>query len=117
MRIKFELVGPGEVWIDDVQLYDLLFPLWFYERSEPEKLEFVKLISAVDSALQNGRLSECVSLLEGYWPRFLNAYTPAAASIAQPTPPAGAVPDVSADKVDETPAVSERWWVPSFLKR
>ena len=29
MRIKFELIGPGEVWIDNVQLYDLLFPLQF----------------------------------------------------------------------------------------
>ena len=26
MRVKFELAGPGEVWIDNVQLYDLLVP-------------------------------------------------------------------------------------------
>ena len=33
MRVKFELAGAGEVWIDNVQLYDLLFPLKFYEHS------------------------------------------------------------------------------------
>ena len=31
MRVRFELSGPGEVWLDNVKLYDLLFPLKFYK--------------------------------------------------------------------------------------
>jgi hypothetical protein len=27
MRIKFEMTGPGEVWLDEIKTYDLLFPL------------------------------------------------------------------------------------------
>ncbi len=110
MRIKFELTGPGEVWIDNVQLFDLLFPLYFYERSEPEKLELVKLISAADNALENGELAECVRKLEGYWPRFLNAYSPAAAPAmaTRPTPQENAAPDE--EKGKEAPSVGGRWY-------
>ncbi|MEX2093846.1 MAG: hypothetical protein WD971_14265 [Pirellulales bacterium] len=112
MRIKFELSGPGEVWIDNVQLYDLLFPLYFYERSEPEKLELVKLITAVDSALENGELAECVRKLEGYWPRFLNAYTPAAAPAIATRPPRQeiAVPAAEVEQTPAEPRVGSRWF-------
>jgi hypothetical protein len=111
MRIKFELEGSGEIWIDNVQVYDLLFPLSFYERSEPEKIVLVKLVSAVDKALENGELAECVRNLEGYWPRFLNAYSPAAPPpiATQPAPQPGAVP--AADPASsETPSVGSRWF-------
>ncbi len=59
MRIKFELRGPGEVWIDNVQLFDLLFPFAFYELSEPEKLKLVQMITAADNALANEEFAEC----------------------------------------------------------
>ena len=110
MRVKFELSGPGEIWIDNVQLFDLLFPLPFYERSEPEKLELVKLRSAADNALENGELAECARQLEGYWPRFLNAYSPAAApSIAtQPSPPENAAP--AEQESGAAPSVGSRWF-------
>jgi hypothetical protein len=76
MRVKFELTGPGDVWIDDVRLHQLLFPLSYYEHAEKERLELVKLRYSADSAAEEGNLAECVQLLESYWPRFLNAYTP-----------------------------------------
>jgi hypothetical protein len=120
MRVKFELSGPGQVWIDNAQLHDLLFPIKFYERSEPEKLELVKLISAADSALENGRYSDCVALLEGYWPRYLNAYTPAVApTIAtQPAITDPAAPTTQAEPAAETPSVGSRWFdLPSLWKR
>ncbi len=120
MRVKFELSGPGEVWIDNVQLHDLLFPIKFYSRSEPEKLELIKRISATDSAFESGRLSDCVEQLEGYWPRYLNAYTPAAApSIAtQPIGTENPTPATSSNQPEKPPSVGSRWFeFPSFWKR
>ena len=64
MRVRLELSGPGEVWIDDVQLCDLAF-------NKREVTELLKLITPVQLKLQNGELAECIHLLEGYWPRLL----------------------------------------------
>ncbi len=120
MRVKFELSGPGEVWIDNVQLYDLLFPLDFYERSGKEKLEMVKLRSAADSAFEKGELAECVRTLESYWPRFLNAYTPAAAQAIAKQPPRqeDVAPAAEAEPTPAEPSVGSRWYdIRSYLKR
>lgn len=106
MLVKFELVGQGEVWIDDVQLFDLLFPLSFYENSHEERLELVKLITAAQSAYQAGRLTDCVRLLESYWPRFVVSYTP----LVQPTvvqqPPPTPQEETPAEEPAEKPAPS-----------
>jgi hypothetical protein len=64
MRVRLELSGAGEVWIDDVQLCDLAF-------NKREVTELLKLITPVQLKLQNGELAECIHLLEGYWPRLL----------------------------------------------
>jgi hypothetical protein len=57
-------MGPGEVWVDDVQIFGLAF-------SRPELVELSKLITLADVKLQNGQIGDCLHLLEGYWPRFL----------------------------------------------
>jgi hypothetical protein len=64
MRLCFELMGPGEVWIDDVQLSDLAFP---YE----EQRELYRLIAPAQTKLEHGQVADCIRLLEGYWPRLL----------------------------------------------
>jgi hypothetical protein len=64
LRARIDLMGRGEVWIDDVQMYHLAF-------SRPEIVELSKLITLADVKLQNGQVSDCLHLLEGYWPRFL----------------------------------------------
>ena len=69
LRIRFDLMGAGEVWIDDVQLSDLAF-------SRTELVELSKLITVAHSKLQQGQLGDCLRLLEGYWPRFLEANVP-----------------------------------------
>jgi hypothetical protein len=80
MRVGFELTGPGEVWLDNVKLYDLLFPLKFYQQSHPQAQEQIKqffiLIHAAQRAVEAGRVADSVRLLEGYWPRFITSYTP-----------------------------------------
>ncbi len=76
MRIAFELTGPGEVWLDNVKLHNLLFPLKFYGGSEAECLQLSKQIHAAKSAFDAGQITDCVGIIDGYWPRFILAYRP-----------------------------------------
>ncbi len=92
MRVRLDLMGAGEVWADDVQLFDLVF-------NESELRALYKLLTLADLNLQNGQVGECLQLLNGYWPRFLMQNVPlpkevpalAAKPAAEPTsadPPA-----------------------------
>ena len=67
VRVRFDLLGKGEVWIDEVQLFDLAF-------TKRERVELSKLIALADVKLQNGQLGDCLRLLDGYWPKFLERY-------------------------------------------
>lgn len=80
MQISFELTGPGEVWLDNVKLYDLLFPLKFYGNKDAEILQLLRRTHDAQAAFDAGQVSNCIQLLDGYWPKFVTAYTP----LAQP---------------------------------
>jgi hypothetical protein len=81
LRVRFTLVGPGEVWLDDVQLTALLF-------NEVERNALLKMIAPADLKLQQGQVRDCIQLLEGYWPRFLAAHVPRApAPVVRRSPP------------------------------
>jgi hypothetical protein len=72
LRIGLELQGAGDIWIDDVQVFDLAF-------SDAERYELSKLITQASVMLvEKGQLSDCAQLLEGYWPQFLVAHVPLA---------------------------------------
>jgi hypothetical protein len=73
MRVRVDLMGAGEVWVDDVQLFDLAF-------NETELRALYKLLTLADLNLQNGQIGDCVKLLNGYWPRFLMQNVPAVQS-------------------------------------
>jgi hypothetical protein len=109
--IRFEMTGPGEVWLDEVQLFDLLFPLKFYKDEEAEILRFVKLNHAAKSAFDEGRIVDCAQITEKYWPRFLAEYTPRIESVppvqqaTNPLPPSATPPDQSKQPA---PGISER---------
>jgi hypothetical protein len=62
-------MGKGEVWIDDVQLFDL----WF---SKNERNELTKNIALADLHLGEGQVGDCLQFLDGYWPRFLKRHVP-----------------------------------------
>jgi hypothetical protein len=79
LRMRFDLMGEGEVWIDDVQLYNLAF-------SNPEIVELMKLIALLDYKLQCGNVGDCVRLLDGYWPRFLVENVPLPATLIAKQP-------------------------------
>jgi hypothetical protein len=67
VRVGFDLMSDGEVWIDDVEVSDL----WL-EDSEYKEL----LLSTPTARLQanEGRLNECRLFVEGYWPSFLRRH-------------------------------------------
>ena len=76
-RVRFDLLGPGEVLIDDVQLSHLEF-------EENELKELGKLIQTADLQLRMHQVGDCIRLLEGYWPRFLVENVPAPPSSTKP---------------------------------
>ncbi len=76
IRVRFEITGPGEVYLDGVQIYDLLFPLEFYENVEAERLQFAQWRHAAKSAIEEGRIVDGARAMDRYWSRFLLEYTP-----------------------------------------
>ncbi len=90
LQVRFDLSGPGEVWVDDVQLFDLAF-------DEDEKAELGYLVMLANVKLERGRIGDCMRLLDGYWPRFLEEHVP-----PPPTPPPPTV--AAAPKPSQPPA-------------
>lgn len=81
LRIGFDLMGEGEVWIDEVQVFDL----WFEEN---ERDELLKSIATADLQASSGNLIECQEYLNSYWPSFLrrHIHLPEAPGAASPLP-------------------------------
>jgi hypothetical protein len=69
LRVGFDLMGEGEVWVDDVRLFDV----WF---SKNERNELTKHIALADLYLGEGQVSDCQRFLDGYWARFLTRHAP-----------------------------------------
>jgi hypothetical protein len=68
LKIRFELSGPGEVWIDEVRLLNL------EQLAESQLLALAKTIGSAGFALEQRRYSDCLRLLDGYWPRYLTSH-------------------------------------------
>lgn len=91
VRVRFDLIGPGDVWIDEIRLSALSF-------SEKELIALLKLITPADVKLGQSQISDCVRVLEGYWPQFLERHVPLAQAPmsrkmeAAPAPPRATPP-------------------------
>jgi hypothetical protein len=72
LSLWFELEGGGDVWIDQVRLFDLAF-------SEKERTKLAYDIRVAELQLNRGELAACRRFLEGYWPRFLETHVPSPA--------------------------------------
>ena len=60
------------------------------------------MISSAQMKLQANQISDCIHVLEGYWPRFLKTNAPLRGGIARRTPPKAE----SSGKPKEKPAAS-----------
>jgi len=87
LHVRCDLKGPGGVWVDEVELFDLAF-------SENERKELNKLITLANVTLEADRMGDCLRLLEGYWPRFLEEHVK--------LPPGGGVPSGSGPPAPQT---------------
>ena len=113
LRIGFELMGGGDVWIDDVAVYDLSF-------SENEQTEIAKILSVADFQLQEGNTADCARLLEGYWPQFLKTHVPLRPQLAENIPPPVRRQKLPAEQTPAKPEAAEeegwRRWIPKILR-
>ena len=109
LRVGFDLMGPGEVWIDDVQILDT----WF-NRTELGQLE--KDLALARFQLEQGRILDCQEFLDSYWPRFFKAYVPLVPTLQ---PVRQEVPDDGPEKPAASTAerIGPPWyrrWLPRF---
>ena len=83
LRVGFDLMGQGDVWVDDVQVYDHWFP-----KNERDDLMIMRGLAA--RSLSMGQIADCERILSGYWPQFLAAYVsvtePRVASVPEDIP-------------------------------
>lgn len=95
LRVRFDLLGPGRVLIDDVRVLDLAF-------EESQRVQLARLIARFEQSLATRDIGGCVVGLDGHWPRFLTEFVsdaavarmatvpvPVAAPAAKPVTPAG----------------------------
>jgi hypothetical protein len=68
LRVGFDMIGPGEVWIDDVAIYNR----WF---GNNDITAMTQLLGGAGLLLEKTEsLDQCRRVLEGYWPMFLRHY-------------------------------------------
>jgi hypothetical protein len=68
-RVRFDLMGAGEVRVDDVRLLHLSF-------SPEEKTGLAKIVSLANIYVQGEQWADCADVLDGYWPRFVEENVP-----------------------------------------
>ncbi len=77
LRVKLALVGRGDVAIDAIELYQVVFPLDLNPRdSEYQRLAIAQRIEKARTALEQERFADCLHEVESYWARFLVEYLP-----------------------------------------
>ena len=64
LRVGFDMMKQGTVWIDDVHVYDFLL----YDN---QPLELLKMVALAKDQLNQGKVVQCQRFLDSYWPRFL----------------------------------------------
>ena len=82
MRIRFELRGAGDIWLDEIRLFDKWFEL-------PEHRALEKDLYLAYDHQTRGEYGACYQRLTGYWPRFLLRHVPSVEEriATRPLPP------------------------------
>jgi hypothetical protein len=100
LRVGFDLMGAGEVWIDNVEVYDLYF-------EDAERAELLRSFALAPIQLNAGELAEGHRFVESYWPGFLRRHVPLsgpAPAAPGPAPPLFPTPPIAARPKDNPPA-------------
>ena len=111
LRVRFDLLGKGKVWIDDIKLLDLsLIDQPQFHRSERVGLDKIRYQAA--ATLNKKRYRDTLRVLEGHWPVYLKQH------IQLPKRETKTV-EVPITPTTEQPGVASRMkeFIPPFLRR
>jgi hypothetical protein len=92
LRVGFDMMGEGTIWIDDVQVFDFLL----YDN---QPLELLKMVALAKDQLNQGKVVQCQRFLDSYWPRFLLEHVAVQPRVAQ-NPPTNQPPPVKPAESD-----------------
>ena len=97
--LRFDLLGPGTVWLDEIELFKLAF-------SDAEQKALTRLVGIAERRVAQERILDLLQFLDGYWPRALCEQIPDGSPLLesrrQETDATGQVAPV------ETPAKKEK---------
>lgn len=83
LRVGFDLMGSGEVFVDNVRVHDRLL-------DDRDLRAVTQLLASASNALDDPQKSDqCRRILEGYWPRVIEETFASPAGDSLPTPVAG----------------------------
>ena len=115
LRVGFDLMSEGEVWIDNVKVYDL----WF---QESEKRELLKHIALAYNQRSELKVADVERFLTSYWAQFLVkhvplnqprvAKAPGKASTPKPVEPKPTQPDALTPKPNPSMFDRVKDWIP-----
>lgn len=107
IRVRFELQGVGEVWVDNLQFHDLVYPLKIYEtESQQQVFALVRHLKLIRTALDESRYSDCLDLLDSYWSQFMLEHLP---EIEESEPVEQKIaPNTPAAEASPTPRLTDR---------
>ena len=114
LRVRLQLSGTGEIWVDDVQLHDPRFS----SSAESERMALASVTKGLNDAelqISAGRPDLAWRYLESYWPRYLRDQIADSGEIAQAEVKSDILVDAPAPLSDEqkvqsaNPSLSSRW--------
>jgi hypothetical protein len=97
LRVRFDLLGPGTVEIDEVRLFDLAF-------DESQRVQLTRMLTVLDQRLAAGDVGGCLVDLAGHWPRYLEAFVPERAAVE------AAAQEAAAAKAAMGRPAKTKWW-------
>jgi hypothetical protein len=110
LRVRFDLMGAGEVWIDQVQLSSLHF-------TPAEQNELLTVFQAAQVSLQEGKVSSARRLLNSYWPTLLERHVPAPPRAPEPARPEPAQTPPPSQPEAETGLLDRaKDWIPRWMR-
>lgn len=67
LRVRFDLLGPGRVEIDDIRVFSLAF-------DESQRARIGAAVSMLAQRAESGDVGGCLAAFDGYWPAFLEVH-------------------------------------------
>ena len=101
LRVRFDLLGPGGVEIDDVRLFDLAF-------EESQRVQLTRLLTVLEQRLAADDIGGCLVDLSRHWPRYLEAFVPEQSAVEAAAKEAAE--EAAEARATTGRAKSGRWW-------